>query len=71
MDYDSIIPQNEDRPLFNEILVKFTNLLGIIAVKIFYDICFTLFLSYGFGYGLRPKAEVFQAEHSAMAESEN
>ena len=26
---------------------------------------------YGFGYGLRPKAEVFQAEHSAMAESEN
>ena len=46
-------------PLFNEILVKFTYLVGMIAGKHFYDTYFT-FLSYGFGYGLRPKAEVFQ-----------
>ena len=26
--------------------------------------------SYGFGYGLWPKAEVFMAEHSATAEGE-
>ena len=43
-------------PLFNEILVKFTYLVGIIPGKIFYDICMYVirfFLSYGFGYGLR------------------
>ena len=32
---------------------------------------FYIFLTYGFGYGLRPKAEVFRAEHSATAEGEN
>ena len=47
-------------PLFNEILVKFPYLVGIIPSKIFYDISYTVFLSYGFGYGLRLKAEVFQ-----------
>ena len=41
-------------------IVKFTYLVGMIAGKIFYDIWFPLFLTYGFGYGLRPKAEVFQ-----------
>ena len=50
-DYDSIIPQNQDRPLFNEIFVKFTYLVGMIADQNFYDICFMFFLSYGFGYG--------------------
>ena len=40
MDYDSIIPQNSDRPLFSEVLVKFTYLVGMIADQNFYDICF-------------------------------
>ena len=44
MDYDRIIPQNEDRPLFNEILVKFTYLVGMIADQKFYDM-FYVFLS--------------------------
>ena len=30
-------------PLFNEILVKFPYLVGIIPGKIFYDICYTFF----------------------------
>ena len=60
LDYDSIVPQNLDRPLFNDILVKFTYLVGMITGKKFYDVCFPLFLTYGFRYGLRPKAEVFQ-----------
>jgi hypothetical protein len=38
VDYDSIIPQNYDSPLFNEILVKFTYLVGMIADQNFYDI---------------------------------
>ena len=38
-DYGSIIPQNSDRPLFNEILVKFTYLVGMIANQNFYNIC--------------------------------
>ena len=58
--YEFIIPQDLDRPLFREILVKFTYSVEMIADQNFYDICcFTLFYSYGFGYGLRPKAEVF------------
>ena len=59
MDYDSIIPQNSDRPLFSEVLVKFTYLVGMIADQNFYDICFIFFISYGFGYGLRSKVDVF------------
>ena len=48
-------------PLYNEILVKFTCLVGIILGKKFYDMyVIWFFLSYGFGYGLRLKAEVFQ-----------
>jgi hypothetical protein len=43
MDYDSIIPQNQDRILFYEILVKFTYLVGIIADQNFYDIFFRFF----------------------------
>ena len=42
---------------FNEILVKFTYIVGMIADQNFYNM-FYIFLSYGFGYGLRPKAEV-------------
>ena len=30
-------------PFFNEILVKFTYLVGMIADQNFYDICFTFF----------------------------
>ena len=57
----NVPPQiNVDRPLFNDILVKFPYLVGMIADKIFYNIFFMFFLSYGFGYGLQPKAEVFQ-----------
>ena len=40
--------------LFNEILVNFTYLVGMIADQIFYDM-FYVFLSYGFGYGRRWK----------------
>ena len=43
MDSANIIPQNKDRPLLNEILVKFTNLVGMIADQNFHDICFTVF----------------------------
>jgi hypothetical protein len=32
-----------DRLLFNEILVKFTHLIGMIADQNFHDICFTCF----------------------------
>jgi hypothetical protein len=39
----AIIPQNQDMPLFNEILVKFTYLVGMIADQNFYDIFFTFF----------------------------
>ena len=50
-------------PLFNEILVKFPYLVGIITGRIFYDTYMLyVFLSYGFGYGLRLKAEVFQGQ---------
>ena len=35
VDYDNIIPQNQDRPLFYEILVKFTYLVGMILIKTF------------------------------------
>jgi hypothetical protein len=52
VDYDSIISQNYDRPLFNEILVKFTYLVGMIADQNFYDIFFILRLQ------LRPKVKI-------------
>ena len=47
--------------------IKFTNLS-----LMFTDMTFMIlsFWSYGFGYGLRPKAEVFMAEHSATAKGE-
>ena len=53
--------------LFNEILVKFTYLVGMISDQNFYALCFTGFLSYG--YDRRPK--FVRAEHSATAEGEN
>jgi hypothetical protein len=71
VDYDSIIPQNQDRILFNEILVKFTYLVGMIADQNFYDICFRFFypIASATAYGRRPK--FFMNEHSATAEGEN
>ena len=53
--------------LFNEILVKFTNIVGMIADQNFFDMFYIL--SYGFGYGkdrsfsgpnirLRPKVKI-------------
>ena len=67
VDYDS----NSDRPLFNEILVKFTYLVGMIAYQNFYDVGFTVFYptASATAYGQRPK--FFSAEHSARAEGEN
>jgi len=41
----------------------------MIADQNFNDKMFYNYLSYGFGYGLRPK--FFMAEHSATAEGEN
>ena len=69
VDYDSIIPQNSDRPLLNDILVKFTYLVGMIADQNFYDICFMFFLS--IGYGLWQKPKFVSAQHLATAEGEN
>ena len=60
MDYDNIIPQNKDRPLLNEILVKTTNLVGMIADQNFHDICFTVFYPTAAATAYIPKAEVFQ-----------
>ena len=56
---------------FNEILVKFTYIVGMIADQNFYGICFTFFYPTASAtvYGQRPK--FFRAEHSAMAEGEN
>ena len=41
---NNIILQNLARPLFNEILVKFIYLVGMIADQNFYDISFTVFI---------------------------
>ena len=51
-------------PLFNEILVKFTYLVGIVPGKKIYDMCYTFFI-------LRLKAEVFQSRTLTTAEGEN
>ena len=64
--------QNQDRPLFTEILVKFTYLVGMIAGKNLYGICFTFFfylMASPTAYGQMPK--FFRAEHSATVEGEN
>ena len=56
---------------FNEILVKFTYIVGMIADQNFYDICFTFFYptASATAYGQRPK--FIRAEHSATTEGEN
>ena len=66
-----IIPQDLDRPLFSEILVKFTYSIEMIADQNFYDICFTFFYPTASAtvYGRRLK--FVRAEHSATAEGEN
>ena len=58
-------------PLFNEILVKFLYLVGIIPGKFFYDRCYTFFYptASATAYGRRPK--FVRAEPSATAEGEN
>ena len=43
--------------------MKFTYLVGIIPSIFFYDIYYTFFLFFGFGYGLRLKAEVLQGQN--------
>ena len=57
MEYEIIIPQNRNRTLFIEILVKFTYLVGMIADQNFYDICFTFFYptASATAYGLKAK----------------
>ena len=59
VDYDNI--KLKQAP-FNEILVKFTYLVGMIADQNFYHICFTVFYptASATAYGLRPTAEVCQ-----------
>ena len=54
--------------LFNEILVKFTYLVRIIASQNFYDICFVCLdpTASATAYGQRPK--FFRDKHSATAE---
>ena len=58
-------------PFFNEILVKFTYLVGMIADQNFYDIIFTFFYptASATAYGWRPK--FIRAKHSDTAEGEN
>jgi hypothetical protein len=55
----------------NEIFVKFTYLVGMIADQNFYHICFTVFYptASATAYGQRPK--FVRAKHSATAEGEN
>ena len=71
MDYDNIIPQNSDSPLFNGILVKFIYLVGMITDQNFYNICFTFFYptASATAYCQRPK--FVRAKHLATAEGEN
>ena len=56
-------------PFFNEILLKFTYLVGMIADQNFYAIFFMFFYPTATAYGRRPK--FVRAKHSAMAEGEN
>ena len=58
-------------PFFNEIIVKFTYLVGMIADQNFYDIIFTFFYPTASttAYGWRPK--FVRAQHLATAEVEN
>ena len=58
-------------PLFNEILVKFTYLVGMIADQNFYDICFMFFYPMASATAYSRRSKFVGAEHSATAESEN
>ena len=66
-----MIVLNEDRPLFNEILVKVTYLVGMIADQNFYDICFTFFYPTASATAYGPRQKFVRAEHFATAEGEN
>ena len=66
-----MIVLNEDRPLFNEILVKFTYLVGMIADQNFYHICFKVFYPTASATAYGRRAKFVRAEHSATAEGEN
>ena len=54
-----IMIKSKTNPFFNEILVKFTHIVEMVADQNFYDICFTFFY---------PTAK---GEHSATAKGEN
>ena len=56
---------------FNEILVKFTYIVGIIADQNFYGICFTFFYPTASGTVYGQRLKFFRAEHSATAKGEN
>ena len=71
MDYDIIILQNKDRPIFNEILVKFTYSIVSIASKNVYDICFMIFYPTASATAFGQRPEFFRAEHLAMAKGKN
>ena len=71
MNYASIIPQNQDGPLFNEILVKFTYLVGMIADQNFYDNLFTFLYPTALATAYGRRSKFVRAKHSATAEGEN
>ena len=66
-----IMIKSKATPLFNEILVKFTYIVEMIADQNFYDICSTFFYptALAMAYGWRPK--FVKAEHLATNEGEN
>ena len=71
MDYDSIIRQNQGRPLFNEILVKFPYLIGMIADQKFYDIFFVFILLKTLATAYNQRTKFVRDKHLATAECEN
>ena len=66
-----IMIKSKATPLFNEILVKFTYLVEMIADQNFYDIIFTFFhpMASATTYGWRPK--FVKVEYLATNEGEN
>ena len=58
-------------PFFNEILVKFTYLVGMIADQNFYDIIFTFFYPMASATAEGWRLKFVRAKHLAMAKGEN
>ena len=71
MDCDSIIPQNQNRPHFSDVPMKFNYLVGMIADQNFYDVCFTFFYPTASATAYDRRLKFVKAKHSATSESEN